>query len=154
MRKAAGHVDVFKRRSDDISDSLTVAVRPAELPDLTLVLSDLYNLLKRSEMLAHRADYVTSTPRYLTTEEAAAYMGVSPSWLNRAKLRNEGPVWISLGNASGSPVRYDVQDLDNWMRSRRFATNAEASKVLAANPIKTRQPTRKIELYKRPRRHS
>lgn len=154
MRKAAGHIDVFKRRSDDISDGLTIAVRPAELPDLTRILSNLYNLLERSGMLAHRGDSVTSTPRYLTTEQAAAYMGVSPSWLNRAKLRSEGPAWICLGDKSGSPVRYDVQDLDIWMRSRRFATNTEPVNVLAATVTNARQPIRKIELYKRSRRHS
>lgn len=77
--------------------------------------------MKNSQTSVHM-DSGTSLQRYLTTDAAAAYIGMSPSWLNRAKARNEGPVWISLGDKPGSPIRYDLRDLDSWMSNRRSLT--------------------------------
>lgn len=152
MRKAAGHTDELKRRSMDHSE-LIAGVRLAESHELSQVLSVIFSLLERTQNAAQRTSD-THEQRYLTPEEAAAYINVSPSWLNRAKARNEGPVWISLGDISGSPVRYDVEDLDIWMHSRRSKSpSGPVSAISNISGNDKRLPVRKIEGYKRVRAH-
>ena len=147
MRKAAGHTDESKRRSIDQS-RLVANARLAEPHELSQVLLSLYNLLERTQNSAQRASDAHEQ-RYLTPDEAAAYINVSPSWLNRAKARNEGPVWISLGDTPGSPVRYDIQDLDTWMRNRRSTKVTDSIGGLSPIPFDSRQnPVRKMDKYK------
>ena len=123
--------------------------RLAEPGELSQVLANLFGLLMRTQNTAQRTSD-THVQRYLTPEEAAAYINVSPSWLNRAKARNEGPVWISLGDISGSPVRYDVQDLDIWMRSRRSkSASGLVGPIFSISSSERPSPDRKIEKYKR-----
>jgi helix-turn-helix protein len=54
-------------------------------------------------------------PDRLTVEEAAQYLRLSVSFLNRARLTGDGPVFLKLGRR----VVYDVADLDTWLLSRR-----------------------------------
>jgi hypothetical protein len=58
----------------------------------------------------------------LTAEEAAAYLRTSPhtleGWRTRPGVRN-GPAYVRLGAGPRGPVRYVVQDVREWLRSRR-----------------------------------
>ncbi len=70
--------------------------------------------------------YVTSseTPRrYLTVVEAASHLGVSKSWLDKSRLRGDGPAFIRIG----ANVRYAVEDLDAFAASRRVRSTSEAA---------------------------
>ena len=51
----------------------------------------------------------------LSVDGAADYLGVSVSFLNKARLTGNGPVFLKLG----SRVAYERADLDSWLRSRR-----------------------------------
>lgn len=59
--------------------------------------------------------------RLLTDPEAAAYLGMSISFLRQGRMegrranRSPGPPFIKLGKA----IRYDIQDLDAWLASNR-----------------------------------
>lgn len=58
------------------------------------------------------------TPKYFTAQEAAAYTGISESYM--AKLRMgvgpvRGPRYARIGLRA---IRYKVEDLDAWMDSR------------------------------------
>jgi len=55
--------------------------------------------------------------RYLDTREAAAYMGLSASWLAHARMRGEGPAWIPV--AGTRIIKYEASDLDDWMVSMK-----------------------------------
>ena len=57
-------------------------------------------------------------PRYLDTEEAAAWVGLSPKTLQRMRVTGDGPPYVKWGRR----VIYDRTDLDDWMgrRKRRF----------------------------------
>lgn len=58
-----------------------------------------------------------STAKMKTTE-AAAYLGKSPSWLNKSRMTGTGPVYCKAGGT----VLYLSADLDAWLRgSRRTA---------------------------------
>lgn len=59
----------------------------------------------------------------LNVSQAAEYIGVSDSFLNKARLTGGGPVFLKLGRL----VVYDRADLDTWLRScRRTSTSASA----------------------------
>ncbi len=59
--------------------------------------------------------------RLLTDPEAAAYLGMSISFLRQGRMegrranRSPGPPFIKLGKA----IRYDLQDLDAWLAANR-----------------------------------
>lgn len=51
----------------------------------------------------------------ISTKEAAAHIGKSPSWLNKSRMAGCGPVYMKLGGA----VRYALPDLENWLSAQR-----------------------------------
>jgi excisionase family DNA binding protein len=53
--------------------------------------------------------------------EAAKYLGISRSWLDKKRLDGNGPPYLKLGRR----VIYERSDLDAWATSkRRFQTTA------------------------------
>ena len=69
-----------------------------------------------------------------TEREAAAYVGVSTSFLRQSRSRGnrpntiDGPPWLKYGRA----VRYDIDDLHAWMDKHRVhpqeATSATSAR--------------------------
>ena len=66
--------------------------------------------------------------RRLRTKDAAAYMGLSKSTIEKMRVTGCGPVFIKMAKT----VVYDVTDLDIWMAERRFRSTAEADAALQA----------------------
>jgi len=58
----------------------------------------------------------------LTTTEAAAYLGLAISTLNKWRCYGEGPHFIKLGRA----VRYKREDLDSFVEIGRRDSTDEA----------------------------
>ncbi len=54
--------------------------------------------------------------RILRTPEAAQYLGLSASTLEKQRLRGDGPRFLCLG---GRAVGYDIQDLNDWLDRQR-----------------------------------
>ena len=54
--------------------------------------------------------------RILRTAEAAEYVGLSASTLEKKRLIGGGPDFIRLG---GRAVGYDIKDLDEWLEAQR-----------------------------------
>ena len=54
----------------------------------------------------------------LSTNEAAAFLGVQPCTLEVWRCKKRGPKYSKLG----SRVMYDQQDLENWFASRSVHT--------------------------------
>jgi predicted DNA-binding transcriptional regulator AlpA len=50
---------------------------------------------------------------------AADYCGLSKSYLDKLRLTGGGPVFFRLGRA----IVYNDRDLDDWMESRKVASN-------------------------------
>lgn len=55
--------------------------------------------------------------------EAADYLGVSKSFLDKARCYGGGPVFARLGVA----VVYSTEDLDRWLASRKAANDNNAA---------------------------
>lgn len=60
--------------------------------------------------------------RLLSTGETAEALGLKPQTLRVWRIRGGGPRFIRL---SASRVAYDSRDLDEWVRSRAFASTSE-----------------------------
>lgn len=59
----------------------------------------------------------------LTEKDAAAYLGVSPSYLTQSRLRRrrtDGPPFVKIGRA----VRYVREDLEAFVAARRRTASA------------------------------
>ncbi len=64
----------------------------------------------------------------LKTPEAAEYVGLTASTLEKYRLTGEGPVYIKSGPKI---VLYAVEDLDAWLNARRRTSTSD--RVLQAN---------------------
>ena len=58
---------------------------------------------------------------YLSTREAAEWLGLSPRTLDRYRVTGEGPVFHSFG----SRVRYLLADLEAWAQARRRTSTSD-----------------------------
>lgn len=56
------------------------------------------------------------TKRVLRTPDAAEYVGLSASTLEKMRLVDAGPRFLRLG---GRAVGYDIRDLDAWLDEQR-----------------------------------
>ena len=57
----------------------------------------------------------------LTTEQAAAHLGLSPRTLERYRVRGGGPPFVSYCNR----VHYLRDDLDTWVDERRRLSTSD-----------------------------
>jgi excisionase family DNA binding protein len=71
--------------------------------------------------LSHQA----APTRRLRTREAAEYLGLSPSYLEKLRAIGGGPRFAALGRA----VAYAQQDLDAWAAARTVGNTAEARAI-------------------------
>ena len=51
----------------------------------------------------------------MRTQEAADFLGVSVSWLNKSRMTGCGPVYLKLGGN----VRYQQSELEAWLAAQR-----------------------------------
>lgn len=59
----------------------------------------------------------------LSTAEAAKYVGLAKSTLEKMRVYGGGPPFLTLGGST--VVRYLIEDLDAWMVARRSASTSE-----------------------------
>ena len=59
--------------------------------------------------------------RRLRTKDAAAYIGLSKSTLEKFRVTATGPVYAALGRV----VVYDVDDLDDYVEARKRRSTSE-----------------------------
>ena len=57
----------------------------------------------------------------LTPKEAAAVLKVSLSWLAKARMSGDGPLYIRVGRS----IRYAEAALTQWMKSRQRSSTSE-----------------------------
>ena len=74
--------------------------------------------------------------RYLNPQEAADYLRVGLSTLSIHRIKGTGPNFIRWA----SNIRYDIQDLDEWMAQRRV-TPQEQSAASDHNPTESKHRT-------------
>ncbi len=59
--------------------------------------------------------------RILNVNDAARYLGVSKSWLNKARVSGGGPEFVRL---TPHRVGYEVATLDRWIVARRASSTS------------------------------
>lgn len=57
----------------------------------------------------------------LEPKQAAAVLNVSLSWLAKARMRGDGPLFVKVGRS----VRYSEAALQQWMKSRQRLSTRE-----------------------------
>lgn len=65
--------------------------------------------------------------RILRTPEAATYIGLAASTLEKRRLTGNGPEFVQLGPRA---VGYDIDTLDEWLKRRRRASTSEPPMTL------------------------
>ncbi len=63
--------------------------------------------------------------RILRTPEAAEYVGLSISTLEKMRLAGNGPEFVRLGSRA---VGYDVNALDLWLERQRRRSTSDAGR--------------------------
>lgn len=66
------------------------------------------------------------TNSYLTTQQAAARLGVSTSWLEKLRVRGDGPPYYKV---SPRRVLYRIADLTAWMEEHRVRSTSESISI-------------------------
>jgi len=69
----------------------------------------------------------TSTRDALNDEQAAKRLGVSPATLRSWRCREIGPPFVKLGPGIQAAVRYNPDDLDEFMRQGRHVPSVRAA---------------------------
>jgi hypothetical protein len=77
----------------------------------------------------------------LDTATAAKRLGVSPSFLAKARMQGVGPRYRKLGRA----VRYAHADLDHWLRGCSRTSTTEQPAVAGLVPKASAEPGRRRE---------
>lgn len=72
-------------------------------------------------MSAHNHETPVSSGRLLTPAEASKHVGLSPQTLANLRNTGRGPAYFKLSRF----VRYDENDLNQWMRSRRCTSTSQ-----------------------------
>lgn len=70
----------------------------------------------------------SSEKRILRTPEAAQFLGLSASTLEKMRSTGGGPKFIRLG---GRAVGYDITDLDEWLDAQRTKSSTFQPKDVA-----------------------
>jgi excisionase family DNA binding protein len=73
----------------------------------------------------------TTPQRYLTTAEAARYLGLSTATLEQLRVRGGGPVYCKPG-PQGRRVIYDINDLDAWVAAGKRSMTRETNSPTTA----------------------
>ncbi|MHA1540005.1 MAG: helix-turn-helix transcriptional regulator [Alphaproteobacteria bacterium] len=57
----------------------------------------------------------------MNTKEAAQYLGISKSKMEKMRVKGDGPIFLKLG----SRVLYEKEALDLWAKGRSFQSTTE-----------------------------
>jgi hypothetical protein len=60
--------------------------------------------------------------KYLSPKEAAKYISVSQDLLQKWRTQGIGIPYIKLGESHSSLVRYDIDDLNIYLKSKKIQT--------------------------------
>ena len=98
------------------------AVPPDPLTAPTLKTDTMSEEMKQlAELIT--ANIINYTKEVLTSDEAAAYMGISKSYLYKLTMQQKIPHYKPLGKM----CYFNREELERWLQTNRVATDAEIS---------------------------
>lgn len=68
-------------------------------------------------------EFSTARRKMLSTYEAAKYLGLGKSTLDKLRLSGDGPVFIKVGRR----VIYDPADLDVWSKRHKRSSTSQVT---------------------------
>ncbi len=71
------------------------------------------------------ADNAVFANRKISVREAAAYLGISKSFLDKTRLLGTGPVYLKIGRR----VAYDLGDLEIWVAGQKRRHTSEVAQL-------------------------
>ena len=74
------------------------------------------------------ADNAVFANRKISVREAAAYLGISKSFLDKTRLDGSGADYLKIGRR----VIYDLADLEMWAASRKRRHTSEVAQLSSA----------------------
>ncbi len=74
---------------------------------------------------------LTPFPRFITTEEASKLTGIPKSTLVTQRSRGGGPPYYTVPNSNR--VRYEVNELNQWMKSGGSRTSTSDDQVITGD---------------------
>jgi predicted DNA-binding transcriptional regulator AlpA len=74
------------------------------------------------------ADNAVFANRKISVREAAAYLGISKSFLDKKRLHGTGPVYLKIGRR----VTYDLGDLETWVAGQKRRHTSEVARLSGA----------------------
>ncbi len=77
---------------------------------------------KRSAPKPASSPSPTGPRKVLRVADAAQYLGISISLLNKLRVRGDGPRFIRLGRRT---IGYDMNDLAEWLELRKARSTSE-----------------------------
>jgi predicted DNA-binding transcriptional regulator AlpA len=89
--------------------------------------TELISFIRKPQVVAEKTmekdmQETTAPNRRFRTLDAARYVGLSKSTLEKYRVTGGGPVYASLGRI----VVYESSDLDQWFNQRKRASTSEA----------------------------
>lgn len=69
----------------------------------------------------------SDTKRRLNTAEAAVYLQLGRSTLEKKRITGDGPRYVKLGCGKGARVTYEVGDLDAWLEAMKRRSTSEVA---------------------------
>ena len=64
---------------------------------------------------------------FLTNQQTASMLGVSPTTLEIWRCRGKGPAFIKYGDRPQSPIRYRLSEVMRWVEAQSFASTSAYS---------------------------
>lgn len=70
---------------------------------------------------------MTASVTIISSNDAAALIGVTPATLRFWRCKGKGPRFIKLGQSKQAGVCYDPADIEAWKAARKFASTSAAT---------------------------
>lgn len=70
---------------------------------------------------------MTASVKIISSNDAAACIGVTPATLRFWRCKGKGPRFIKLGESKQAGVCYDPADIEAWKAARKFASTSAAT---------------------------
>jgi predicted DNA-binding transcriptional regulator AlpA len=74
------------------------------------------------------ADNAAFVNRKISVGEAATYLGISKSFLDKKRLDGSGPIYMKIGRR----VTYDLSDLEIWVAGQKRRHTSEVAQLSGA----------------------
>ena len=86
-------------------------------------------MVERKDAGGHGPPVVEPAPavKFLTSEQAAAVLGLSPRTLERRRMTANGPPYRRIGRGKRAPIRYYLPDVLAWMDENTHRSTSEYS---------------------------